>query len=221
MNRPPSDEKPLQSWKEIAAYLERDIRTAVRWEKHDGLPVRRLRESGRASVFAYPSEIEAWRAGRPTRTEVSPSIPRWNRPLAWATAVVVAGAAAFIAYGPILNPEAPVAEAAEGSMRSEQVWADHTAGLQYARLSADGQWFSYLDGSTGDVAMRDVRTGATRRITNKGSWEANPSSVESSVISPDGDSGRLRLVAERRRNLSVPGWESPTGGPAAPSDGTV
>jgi hypothetical protein len=31
-----SGERPLQSWKEIAAYLERDERTAQRWEKEEG-----------------------------------------------------------------------------------------------------------------------------------------------------------------------------------------
>ncbi len=37
----PAGEAPLQSWKEIADYLERDIRTAQRWEEPGGLPVRR------------------------------------------------------------------------------------------------------------------------------------------------------------------------------------
>ena len=45
-------EKPLQSWKEIAAYLERDVRTARRWEQAEGLPVRRHRSSSRSSVYA-------------------------------------------------------------------------------------------------------------------------------------------------------------------------
>ena len=54
----PSNETPLQGWKEIAAYLERDQRTARRWELVDGLPIRRLRAERRSSVYAYPSEIE-------------------------------------------------------------------------------------------------------------------------------------------------------------------
>ena len=35
---PPPNETPLQGWKEIAAYLERDERTARRWELVEGLP---------------------------------------------------------------------------------------------------------------------------------------------------------------------------------------
>ena len=50
-------EKPLQSWKEIAAYLDRDERTVQRWEKAEALPVRRHRSGIRSSVYAYASEL--------------------------------------------------------------------------------------------------------------------------------------------------------------------
>lgn len=49
----------LDSWKQIAKYLERDQATVRRWEKALGLPVRRVGGIGR-SVFAYRSEIDAW-----------------------------------------------------------------------------------------------------------------------------------------------------------------
>ena len=57
-----SAEKPLQSWKEIAAYLERDVRTVGRWAKENGLPVRRHGTGKGSSVYAFPSEIAAWSA---------------------------------------------------------------------------------------------------------------------------------------------------------------
>ena len=37
----PRGDSPLESWKEIAAYLNRDERTARRWEKEEGLPIHR------------------------------------------------------------------------------------------------------------------------------------------------------------------------------------
>ncbi|HEY4354457.1 MAG TPA: hypothetical protein VGN16_01825 [Acidobacteriaceae bacterium] len=49
----------LESWKEIAAYLGRDDRTAKRWEKTRSLPVHRL-PGVRSGVFAFPEEIERW-----------------------------------------------------------------------------------------------------------------------------------------------------------------
>jgi serine/threonine-protein kinase len=58
VNRP---RRRLESWKEIAAYLGRDVRTAQRWERHGRLPVHRLPHGKRGSVFAYASELDAWR----------------------------------------------------------------------------------------------------------------------------------------------------------------
>ena len=57
----------LQSWKEIAAYLKRGVRTAQRWERCAGLPVRRPRPGDRSPVFAFPAEIDQWLHSRPTR----------------------------------------------------------------------------------------------------------------------------------------------------------
>ena len=50
----------LDSWKEIAAYLKRDVTTVRRWEKREGLPVHRQLHARRDSVYAYPTEIDAW-----------------------------------------------------------------------------------------------------------------------------------------------------------------
>ena len=50
----------LQSWKEIAAYLDRTVRTCRRWEEQFGLPIHRLDDSPKARVQAYKDEIDAW-----------------------------------------------------------------------------------------------------------------------------------------------------------------
>jgi TolB-like protein/Tfp pilus assembly protein PilF len=54
----------LDSWKEIASYLDRDVRTVQRWERHDALPVRRLQHTKLASVYAYTAELDQWRTAR-------------------------------------------------------------------------------------------------------------------------------------------------------------
>jgi TolB-like protein/Tfp pilus assembly protein PilF len=59
-----SQGRRLESWKEIAAYLGRDVTTVRRWEKREGLPVRRLHHSRLGSVYAYTTELDAWRNGR-------------------------------------------------------------------------------------------------------------------------------------------------------------
>lgn len=57
---PQNGSERLDSWKAIAAYLQRDERTVRRWEREQGLPVRRVPGGRGTSVFAYVSEIEAW-----------------------------------------------------------------------------------------------------------------------------------------------------------------
>ena len=54
------EDKRFDSWKEIASFLGRDVRTVRRWEDERGLPVRRVPGEGRRTIFAYQSEIEAW-----------------------------------------------------------------------------------------------------------------------------------------------------------------
>jgi tetratricopeptide (TPR) repeat protein len=59
--QPDSRGRRLESWKEIAAYLGRDVTTVRRWEKREGLPVYRLQHSKLGSVYAYTLELDAWR----------------------------------------------------------------------------------------------------------------------------------------------------------------
>ncbi len=54
----------LESWKEIAGYLHRDVRTVQRWEHVKALPVRRLPGGDMARVYAFKSELEAWWSSR-------------------------------------------------------------------------------------------------------------------------------------------------------------
>src|SRR6266576_99003 len=53
-------QKTLESWKQIAAYLDRSQRTVRRWEASEGLPVHRREHEKQDTVFAYRHEIEAW-----------------------------------------------------------------------------------------------------------------------------------------------------------------
>jgi|SRR5579859_70564 len=75
----------LNSWKEIAEYLGRGVRTAQRWERDLGLPVRRPRGKERSAVVAVSSDIDAWLKRCPVhdasnKKQLSPenlSPPRW------------------------------------------------------------------------------------------------------------------------------------------------
>ena len=63
----------LDSWKEIAAYLKRGVRTVQRWERVAGLPVRRV-PSTRGAVYAFRAELDQWwRTQAATRATAMPS----------------------------------------------------------------------------------------------------------------------------------------------------
>lgn len=61
---PVSEIKPniavLTSWKDIAQYVGKGVRTVQRWEKELGLPVRRPKQARKSAVLAVPSEINDW-----------------------------------------------------------------------------------------------------------------------------------------------------------------
>ena len=50
----------LTSWKEIAHYLGKGVRTVQRWEAEFGLPVRRPKSKSHHAVLALPEELDAW-----------------------------------------------------------------------------------------------------------------------------------------------------------------
>ncbi|HET6899036.1 MAG TPA: hypothetical protein VFK70_11835, partial [Vicinamibacteria bacterium] len=58
---PGAPDDRLDSWKEIAAYVRRGVRTVRRWETDEGLPVHRHVHRALGSVYAFKSEIDAWR----------------------------------------------------------------------------------------------------------------------------------------------------------------
>src|SRR5579871_4241667 len=50
----------LDSWKEIASYLGREVRTVQRWEKQEGLPVHRHLHERQGTVYAFKNELDKW-----------------------------------------------------------------------------------------------------------------------------------------------------------------
>ncbi len=175
MNPQVRDEQPLQSWKEIAAYLQRDARTARNWEKEEGLPVHRHSHKSRSSVYAYPIEIDAWRAGRKVVPEPPPARPLWKIPSFSVTMLLC-----LIMVG---NGIRPVEAQQPGKAKaSRQVWVTRRSDSPL-NVSPDGRYFAFVDWSTGgDLAVRDLTTGAERRLTkNTGREEA-----EDAMFSPDG-----------------------------------
>jgi hypothetical protein len=61
----PEDSAVLSSWKDIAKYLGKGVRTVQRWERQLGLPVRRPNgASQKSAVVLYRGDVDAWVATR-------------------------------------------------------------------------------------------------------------------------------------------------------------
>ena len=178
-------ETPLDSWKAIADYLKRDVRTVMRWEKAEALPVHRQLHLSRSSVYAYPSELDAWRASRRPAGE-SPETG-WFGPRARALALASLMLLALLSPGGgrVISPARSVAAQDRGVI-VRQVWTgpDVDSG---GTPTPDGRFLTFTDWTTGDVAVRNLATGENRRLTNKGSWATSSEYGQSSIVSPDGN----------------------------------
>ena len=149
----------LESWKEIGEYLQRDVRTLGRWEKDEGLPIHRNNHKSRSSVYAYKSEIDAWRAGRKTVPEPV-ARPLWKIP-AFALTMLLC----LVMVG---NGVRPVA-AQSGSQAAKQIWLSAPGDeVDVNRPSADGRYLCFTDWGTGNINVRDLTTGTGRRLTTTG-----------------------------------------------------
>ena len=89
----------MESWKEVALYLNRSVRTVRRWEEKESLPVHRQQHNKRGSVYAYRWELDEWRESRRLLMEVEPADNKpaaavFSRRLWWVMGLALLAAAA-------------------------------------------------------------------------------------------------------------------------------
>jgi Tol biopolymer transport system component len=235
----PASGDRLDSWKEIAAYLKRDVTTVQRWEKREGMPVRRHVHDKLGSVYAFRSDLDAWARGRnlrlpplegapvvedsalPTAPPTTPETSRWtvrgrNRMrlaggLA-AAGVLVAAVAAFWLRQSTDNRRNPIADARFVPL------TDFDGTEQAAAISRDGRFVAFLSDRDGqvDVWVTQVGTGQFYNLTRGVFGQLVNPSVRTMGFSPDG-----ALVTFWARRASGAGeigvWAVPTlGGPPRP-----
>jgi TolB-like protein/tetratricopeptide (TPR) repeat protein len=185
-----ASEDRLDSWKEIAAYLKRGVRTVRRWEHDEGLPVHRHVHHVLGSVYAYKSEIDRWqrtaRRSSPARRQPSIAVlPFANLSAEPANAffadgfteevtaaltgirtlrVISRASAAALTRGPAdlhgAARELGVRYILEGSVRRSEDRLRLTARL--TDVSADRQlWADQYDGAVADVFSMQERLART------------------------------------------------------------
>ena len=183
------NEQFLDSWKEIGVHLQRDVSTVMRWEKSEGLPVRRHQHGSRASVYAYRSELDAWRSARKPKSDEELQRPPWRRLIpALAGGAALGAVAVFLQWGPILNPADPLAQAANAGdgVSAKQVWTVSGRGGFQGSISPDDRFFYTSLGHT--LLARDLISGENQALTDNapGEYSFYP------MVSPSGE--RLAYV---------------------------
>jgi Tol biopolymer transport system component len=203
---PPSvspTEDRLDSWKEIAGYLNRDVTTVQRWEKREKMPVHRHLHDRMGSVYASRAELDAWVRTRnlqatpengkdtpsstppvlPPRTELETSRTRWKYivPLATAGVALLIGASLWLRrteyfwQNPISNARF-------------QTVTDFDGVQEAAAVSRDGQFVAFLSDRDGqmDVWVTQVGSGQFHNLTHGSAPELVNPSIRTLGFSPDG-----------------------------------
>jgi Tol biopolymer transport system component len=195
-------EDRLDSWKEIAAYLKRDVTTVQRWEKREGMPVHRHLHDSMGSVYASRADLDAWMRSRNLRAgqengnkdlssnppgssppATSNFLPRWKFILALAAmGIAVAIGASIWLQKTEYFWRSPIADA------RFQTVTDFDGLEQAAAVSRDGHFVAFLSNRDGqmDVWVTQVGSGEFHNLTHGSAPAlANPS-IRTLGFSPDG-----------------------------------
>jgi Tol biopolymer transport system component len=224
--KPPEDR--LDSWKEIAAYLNRDVTTVQRWEKREGMPVHRHLHDRIGTVYASQAELDAWVRGRNARpaegekNDPSPEAPATLPPQPipasppgrrkFALLVAAIGCALALGAGLWLQSREyfwrnPITDA------KFQTIADFEGEEQSAAVSRDGHFVAFLSDRDGqmDVWVTQIGSGQLHNLTHGGAPELVNPSIRALSFSPDGS---FVTYWGRRHDGSTPGdinvWAVPT-----------
>jgi Tol biopolymer transport system component len=192
-------EDRLDSWKEIAGYLNRDVTTVQRWEKREGMPVHRHRHDRIGSVYGSKAELDAWvrsrnpqpisQAGNGTPQTVI-GVEEAKPAKARSRWVYVAGVAviALLAVGAGLWAD-----------RSEYFWRNPLSDARFqeltefegteqaAAISRDGRLVAFLSDRDGpmDVWVTQVGSGEFHNLTHGRAAELVNASVRTLGFTPD------------------------------------
>jgi Tol biopolymer transport system component len=225
----------LDSWKDIAAYLKRDVSTVQRWEKREGMPVHRHLHDKLGSVYAFRWELEMWSQSRNLRREGDPGAPdvqdtslratatvRARRVSRWGFVSLTIGAVAVLGIGAtVWHLE-----------RTDYFWKNALANAQFrpvtdfegieqaAAISRDGKFIAFLSDRDGpvDVWVTQVGTGQFHNLTHGAVRELTNPSVRTVSFSPDASAVFFWVRESAASNSGGIGvWTVPTmGGPLRP-----
>ena len=211
---PPSEKLPedrLDSWKEIAEYLSRDVTTAQRWEKREGMPVHRHVHDRMGSVYGSRAELDAWMQSRnlratqePANSAVSPD-PAAQSPETVARPKHESPGSTSRTGRRLILPLVAIAVALAAVaglwfQKTERFWQNPLANARFqtvtdfggleqaAAISRDGHFVAFLSDRDGpmDVWVTQAGSGEFHNLTHGTTPDIVNPSIRTLDFSPDG-----------------------------------
>ena len=226
----PSDGR-LDSWKEIATYMRRDVKTVQRWEKREGMPVHRHLHDRIGSVYAFRNELDGWAQNR--------RLPHQDTPIASGPATPgsrgvgrvpgirwIAGAAVIAALAIITGLNWQGDEAPDLTNARFQPITDFPGIEQAVAISRDGKLAAFLSDRDGvmDVWLTQIGTGVFYNLTKGAARDIVNPSIRAVEFTPDSTLVTFwarRFDASQQSEISV--WAVPVlgGAPRVYLDGVA
>ena len=212
----------LDTWKEIAAYLNRDVTTVQRWEKRERMPVHRHLHDRMGSVYASRAELDAWARSRnpspapdaeaplaATHPTPTAPAPRFRRLYLFPVAVMILAALLWMRHVEFLW-SSPIADA------RAQLLTGFDGGEQAAATSRDGRFVAFLSDRDGpmDVWVTQIGSGDFHNLTRGAATDIVNTDLRTLGFTPD---GALVTFWQRRRSASgqnIGVWAAPVLGGA-------
>jgi Tol biopolymer transport system component len=221
-------EDRLDSWKEIAEYLSRDVTTVQRWEKREGMPVHRHVHDRMGSVYGSRAELDAWMRSRNLRAAqennpVLPDLPARppaelvasNSPSRWRHILPLAVVAVVLAIFAVLL----------WLQRTEHFWRNPLTNARFqtltdfggleqaAAVSRDGHFVAFLSDRDGpvDVWVMQVGSGEFHNLTHGTAPDVVNPSIRTLGFSPDGSLVTFWIRKQNKAGSSdISVWAVPT-----------
>src|SRR5215510_9951856 len=212
----------LDSWKEIAAYMRRDVKTVQRWEKREAMPVHRHLHDKMGSVYAFKNELDQWsrnRTASPPPKALAEKLPRWPWVVAGAGVVIALAVGATLLWRST-DAGNPLADARFLAL------TDFNGIEQAAAISPDGKLVAFQSDRDGqvDVWVTEVGSGKFQNLSRGSARDIVNPSVRTLGFSPDASLVTFwarRLDAAQQSDISVWGLPIVGGSPRVYMDGVA